>query len=143
MAGSKKLNINFGIPGYEVARCGDRGEYWHHDITKPIVYGIHKEKVRGPKHYLDDLIKPKAKFPAPNAYNMAKDLKLNYNIMTTKSPRITEAMEIEKKAKKDKFPDASTYRPDFKSVETKILGCLKTKEDRANEFDTAAFMGVK
>ena len=41
LAGSKKLNVNFGIPGYEVVRRGDRGEYWHHDVTKPICFGIH------------------------------------------------------------------------------------------------------
>jgi hypothetical protein len=95
MAGSKKLNINFGIPGYEVARRGDRGEFWHHDVSKPVVFGIHKEKVKGPKHYLDDALRMKKGFPAPNAYNMAKDLKLSYNIMTTKSPRVTEPLEIE------------------------------------------------
>lgn len=96
IAGSKKLNVNFGIPGYEVVRRGDRGEFWHQDTTKPIVYGIHKEKVKGPKHYLDDALRAKKDFPAPNKYNLAKDLKLSYNIMTSKSPRITEALEIEK-----------------------------------------------
>jgi hypothetical protein len=34
--------------------------------------------------------------------------------MTCKSPRITEALEIEKAAKKNKFPDAATYKPSFK-----------------------------
>ena len=80
-------------------------------------------------------------FPGPNAYNMAKDLKVNYNIMTTKSPRVTEALEIEQKAKKNKFPDPSSYKPDFKSTDPKILGCLKSKEDRVNEFDHASVIG--
>ena len=59
IAGSKKLSNNFGMPAYEVVRRGDRGEFWHHDINKPIVFGIHKEKVKGPKHYLDDTLKVK------------------------------------------------------------------------------------
>jgi hypothetical protein len=95
IAGSKKLNIQHGIPGYEVPRRGDRGEFWHHDTTRPVVFGIHKEKVKGPKHYLDDAMRMQMGFPGPNKYNMAKDLKVSYNIMTTKSPRVTEALEIE------------------------------------------------
>jgi len=35
--GSKKSNQQYGIGGYEV-------KLWHHDVNKPIVYGIHKEK---------------------------------------------------------------------------------------------------
>ena len=35
-------------------------------------------------------------------------------MMTSKSPRITEAMEIEKQAKKNKYPDGATYKPSFK-----------------------------
>ena len=101
------------MPAYEVVRRGDRGEFWHHDVNKPIVFGIHKEKVKGPKHYLDDTLRIKKNVPAPNTYNMAKDLKVNYNIMTSKSPRVTEAVEIEKLAKKNKFPDPSSYKPDF------------------------------
>ena len=114
IAGSKKLSNNFGMQAYEVVRRGDRGEFWHHDVNKPIVFGIHKEKVKGPKHYLDDALRMTKGFPAPNAYNMAKDLKLNYNIITSKSPRVTEAMEIEARAKKLKLPDPGTYKLGYK-----------------------------
>ena len=44
---------------------------------------------------------------------MAKDLSVNYNVMTFKSPRVTEAVEIEQRAKKNKFPDPSSYKPGF------------------------------
>jgi hypothetical protein len=45
--------------------------FWHHDVTKPIVYGIHLEKYgKHPTHYLDGLMKTKKIVPAPNTYNI-------------------------------------------------------------------------
>ena len=51
--GSKKTS-QMGIPGYEM-------KLWHHDIDKPIVFGIHKEIK--PRHYLDDLLRSKKHVP--------------------------------------------------------------------------------
>lgn len=62
-------------------------------------------------------------------------------MMTSKSPRITEAIEIEKRAKKNKFPDAATYKPNFKQTDPKILGSFGLKSDRSNDFDQAAVIG--
>ena len=61
--GSK--DSQFGISGYEV-------KLWHHDVNKPLNYGIHKEIK--PRHYLDQFMRSKAYVPAPTAYNVAKDL---------------------------------------------------------------------
>ena len=104
--GNKKTACgNFGIKDYEV-------KLWHHDVNVPVSYGIHKEKYRKvPRHYLDDHLRAKKIVPPPNAYKIDRDLTLKANIITSKSPRITHAMEIEKQAKKDRFPEASTYKP--------------------------------
>ena len=57
-----------GIEGYEI-------KLWHHDINKPLSYGIHKDKVsKKPRHYLDSYMKTKQYVPAPTTYNIAKDL---------------------------------------------------------------------
>jgi len=49
--GSKKMNQQYGIGGYEV-------KLWHHDVNKPIVFGIHEDKnSKKPRHYLDILMK--------------------------------------------------------------------------------------
>ena len=78
-------------------RKGTKGEFWHQDINLPIVYGIHKDKFSTkPRHYLDGLMKTKKIVPSPNTYNITKDLSIKQNMMTSKSPRITEALEIEK-----------------------------------------------
>lgn len=53
-----------GIPGYDM-------KLWHHDVNKPIIYGIHKEIK--PRHYLDEYLKTKKIVPPPNTYNMMKD----------------------------------------------------------------------
>ena len=50
-----------GIPGYPV-------KLWHHDVEKPIVFGIHKDKKA--RHYLDNYLKAKSIVPPPNAFNM-------------------------------------------------------------------------
>ena len=69
--GSKDLaNDGNGIKGYPIKK-------WHHDINKPIVYGIHTEKdSKKPSHYLDTLLKAKAIVPAPNTFNMSRDLSI-------------------------------------------------------------------
>lgn len=102
---SKKFSHVGGIPGYEV-------KLWHHDVIKPIIYGIHKEIK--PRHYLDTYLKGKAHVPPPNSYTIAKDMTIKANIITGKSAKITHAMEIEKQAKKDKFPDMGSYSPNHK-----------------------------
>jgi hypothetical protein len=53
---SKKFSHVGGIKGYEV-------KLWHHDVIKPIIYGIHKDMK--PRHYLDTYLRAKAHVPAP------------------------------------------------------------------------------
>jgi hypothetical protein len=97
--GSKRLNQQYGIQGYEV-------KLWHHDVDKPIVFGIHQDKnSKKPRHYLDPLIKQKEHVPPPTTYNVTGDFKLNYNAMYSKSPRVMEADLIERRAKRTKHPD--------------------------------------
>ena len=65
------------------------------------------------KTYIDDAIKAKEKLPDPGRY----DLKMDWifppphisNI--DKSPRVTEAGQIEKYEKKHKFPEPNKYNP--------------------------------
>jgi len=71
--------------------------FWHPDTTLPIVYKIHKDQFRKePRHYLDEMMKSKKIVPPPNAYNITKDLTIKNNMITSKSPRITEPVAIEK-----------------------------------------------
>lgn len=65
---------------YEVKR-------WHHDIEKPFVARFFKDIK--PRHYMDPILKSKKHVPAPNAYNVAKDMSVRYNVMNQKSPRET------------------------------------------------------
>lgn len=68
--GSKLMNQQYGIQGYEL-------KLWHHDINKPIVFGIHQDKYsKKPRHYLDPLIKQKEHVPPPTSYNVCGDFKL-------------------------------------------------------------------
>ena len=62
---SKKFSHVGGINGYEV-------KLWHHDVQKPIIYGIHKDIK--PRHYLDSYLKTKQHVPSPSTYTVAKDL---------------------------------------------------------------------
>ena len=69
---------------------------WHHDINKPLSFGIHKHKSSKPRNYIDEVIKAKKIIPSPGAYELSKTLLLPTNALYAKSPRITVAMEIEK-----------------------------------------------
>ena len=91
-----------GINGYEL-------KLWHHDVHKPVIYGIHKETKK--RHYLDTYLRSKAHVPSPHQYNIAKDMSIKANAIVNKSPRITAPVEIERQAKKDKFPDVGSYSP--------------------------------
>jgi len=66
---------------------------WHHDVQKPIIYGIHKEFKK--RHYLDTYMRSKAYIPSPGNYNISKDFVLKANPIVSKSPRITQPEEIE------------------------------------------------
>lgn len=64
---------------------------------------------------LDTALKQKSLVPAPSHYKLEHlsaivDPK-RHNPITARSPRITEAGEIERTAKKHKRPDAGTYNP--------------------------------
>jgi hypothetical protein len=64
LGNKRDSNIGF-IPNYEM-------KLWHHDVNKPIIYGIHKELK--PRHYLDEILRQKKGVPPPNTYNVMKDL---------------------------------------------------------------------
>lgn len=119
--GSKKNSNQGGIAGYDL-------KLWHHDVDKPIIFGIHKEIK--PRHYLDDILRVKKGVPPPNTYNVRKEPVIKMNVMTSKSPRTTVAGEIEKLEKKKKFPAPDSYKPGFKLVENRTLGCFSLKSDR-------------
>lgn len=70
--GSKKNSNQGGIKGYDL-------KLWHHDVDKPIVFGIHKEIK--PRHYLDDILRVKKGVPPPNTYNVRKDLIIKQNML--------------------------------------------------------------
>jgi len=69
---------------------------WHHDVNKPIVFGIHQDKSGKPRHFLDDILKAKKIVPPPNTYDTSKSFIMKQNMMVSKSPRVTMAVEIEK-----------------------------------------------
>ena len=48
--GNKKANAGgMGVAGYEI-------KLWHHDVDKPLSYGIHKDRGK-PRHFLDDILR--------------------------------------------------------------------------------------
>ena len=69
--GSKKTS-QVGIEGYEM-------KMWHHDVNKPIIYGIHKDIK--PRHYLDDVLRTKKIVPPPTQYTVAKDFTIKQNML--------------------------------------------------------------
>jgi hypothetical protein len=101
---------------------------WHHDIDKPFVVGIHKDIK--PRHYMDPMLKSKKLVPAPNAYQISRELTSKQNIINQKGPRDTMPTVIEKYQKKFKLPEPATYKPNFSSTESRLLGCFKFKSDR-------------
>ncbi len=121
------------LSGYEV-------KLWHHDVNKPIVYGIHAEKK--PRHFLDDYLRSKKNVPSPHAYTTAKDLLSPHNPMYAKSPRVTVAVEIEKQAKKKNFPEPTTYSPQMKLVQAHRTGCFSFKADRSGYIDECKLKGA-
>jgi len=94
-----------------------------------VIYGIHKEGKK--RHYLDTYLRSKAYVPSPASYTIAKDMTIKANCIVNKSPRITQPVEIETQAKKDKFPDVGTYSPKYKKQEARLLGCFSFKGDRS------------
>ena len=114
--GNKKLNYT-GKLDYDIKK-------WHHDINRPIVYGIHKDKFGKPRHFLDDTLRSKKIVPSPNTYDTSKSFLMKQNMMYNKSPRITMAVEIEKTQKKNAFPEPASYKPQMKYVENRTLGCF-------------------
>jgi hypothetical protein len=128
--GSKKMS-QVGIPGYDM-------KLWHHDIDKPIVFGIHKEIK--PRHYLDDLLKSKKHVPDAK-YQIAKDFIFKQNMLHGKSPRITLPVEIEKREKKYRLPEPATYKPNHRLVEGKLLGCFGFKSGRNGYIEESFVIG--
>ena len=72
---------------YENTRGGTAGHLgkdykvkkWHHDIDKPFILSFHKDIK--PRHYMDPILKSVKHVPAPNTYNIAKDLTVRQNMM--------------------------------------------------------------
>jgi hypothetical protein len=131
--GSKKMSQQGkGIPGYDL-------KLWHHDVNKPIIYGIHKDIK--PRHYLDDILRVKKGLPPPTTYEVRKDFNLKTNMLNQKSPRITVAGEIERIEKKKKYPEPATYKINHRLTEGRTLGCFSLKGDRCGYLDEAAVIG--
>jgi hypothetical protein len=112
---------------------------WHHDVDKPFVVNFHKDVK--PRHFMDPMLKSKKNMPAPNAYNVAKDLSVRYNVMNQKSPRVTIPIEIEKREKKLKFPEPATYKPNHAPTESRTKGCFSLKSDRQGYIDECFVRG--
>ena len=135
MVSSKQIKYdNSTVKGYHL-------KMWHHDVNKPIVYGINpigKKK----SHYLDPILRQKSFIPPPTAYNINREFFMKNDPMCRqKSPRITDAEANIKWAKKMNFPDNGTYKINHKQVENRVQGCFNFKSDRINEFDDAAYKG--
>lgn len=62
-------------------------------------------------------------------------------MLNQKSARITVAGEIEKREKKKRFPEPATYKPDYKQIETRPLGCFSLKSDRCGFLEEAGVIG--
>ena len=112
---------------------------WHHDVNKPIVFGIHKEIK--PRHYLDDILRVKREVPPPTTYEVRKDFNLKTNMLNQKSARVTVAGEIEKNEKKKKYPEPATYKIGHKLTEGRTLGCFSLKSDRNGYLEEAMVIG--
>ena len=95
---------------------------WHHDINKPVSFGIHKHSK--PHHYLDEMMRVKKEVPAPTAYNIIKGLEKNKNIIHQRAPRHTFTQELQNQRKKENFPAPTTYKPEWKRVdkEKRVIG---------------------
>ena len=61
--------------------------------------------------------------------------------MVSKSPRITEAEEHQKREKKNKYPEPSTYKINYKRVEPSPKGCFKWTADRSGYLEEAMYVG--
>ena len=89
-------------------------------------------------------VKEKAFVPAPTKYKVEGNLAdTKHNPCHQKSPRLTEAAEIQIKEKRRKMPAVGAYKPNFKRVEPSTLGCFKWKSDRAGYLEEAMWRGSK
>lgn len=129
--GSKKTS-QVGIDGYEM-------KTWHHDVNKPILYGIHKDIK--PRHYLDDILRVKKSVPPPTQYTVAKDFTFKQNMIHGKSPKLTFCDEIQKREKKNKMPEPATYKIEHKLTEPKLLGCFGFKSERNGYIEESFVIG--
>lgn len=84
LMGSKKHNRVGGIEGYEM-------KLWNHDIDKPVA--VKFLPPGRPRSFLDVYMKQKKAVPAPTTYNIMKSIESKSNVITSKSPRVTEAEE--------------------------------------------------
>ena len=89
---------------------------------------------------LDVALKQKSLVPAPSHYKLDHIAPIvdpkRHNPITARSPRITEAMEIEKTAKKHKRPSIGTYNP---KVKERLLLGYQPKSDRVGYIEDAQF----
>ena len=63
--------------------------------------------------------------------------------MVSKSPRVTEAEEMQKRQKKNNYPEPSTYKVNFKRVDPQLRGCFKWSSDRVGYLEEAMYRGQK
>lgn len=104
----------------------------------PLVYSIIKNKKYG--GMLDSALKQKSLVPAPSHYKLDHIAPIvdpkRHNPITARSPRVTEAGEIERMAKKHKRPSIGTYNP---MVKEKVLLGYQPKSDRVGYIEDAQF----
>lgn len=113
---------------------------WHHDINKPVSFGIHKHSK--PHHYLDDTMRVKKGVPGPTAYNVVQGLEQNKNIMHQRAPRHCFPQELQNQNKKDNFPGPTSYKLEWRrlSKEKRIPGQYAGEAPRAGYLEEIQYL---
>jgi hypothetical protein len=123
------------LPNYEIKK-------WDHDIDKPRIAMFHKDVGGKPRHYMDPFLKTKKGIPGPGHYPMKKEpFIFKQNMCNQKAPRSFISTDIEKAEKKKRFPEAATYKINYKPTEPKLLGCFKFKGERHGYVDECMLLG--
>lgn len=130
---SEQQKLEVGIKGYEV-------KLWHHDINKPVSFGIHKHQ--RPHHYLDELMRVKKEVPAPTSYNVRQGLEVKRNIMNQHGPKNTFPTEIQIKNRKENFPGPTTYELEWHRLdkEKRVIGLYTADEPRTGYLEEIEYL---
>jgi len=108
---------SLGVAGYSVRRTLE--------VEKPLSAVMFPYKKRT---FIDDAIRDRNWVPDPTKYDVIPSMKdKNTRSGMCKDIRHTIASDVQRLAKKIKTPDQGTYKPDFKLVEPKKIGCFNFK----------------